>query len=64
MNETMKMIEIIRKNNKKVRLENLKRAELKRKEDRKEKLWIFLSLTLFNIGAIYFLYAFFNWLYI
>lgn len=52
MNETMKMIEIIRNNAKQVRLEELKRAELKRKEDKKEKVCMILSLVLFGIGAL------------
>lgn len=52
MNETMKMIEIIRNNAKQVRLEELKRAELKRKEDKKEKVCMILVLVLFGIGAL------------
>ena len=52
MNETMKMIEIIRNNAKQVRLEELKRAELKRKEDKKEKVCMILVLVLFGIEAL------------
>lgn len=60
MNETMKMIEIIRKNAKQVRLEELKRAELKRKEDKKEKVCMILSLVLFGIGALIWLNILFS----
>lgn len=60
MNETLEMIEIIRNNAKQVRLENLKKAELKRKEDKKEKICMILVLVLFSIGALVWLNILFS----
>lgn len=60
MNETLEMIEIIRNNAKQVRLEELKRAELKRKEDKKEKICMILVLVLFSIGVLVWLNILFS----
>ncbi|MBO7712756.1 MAG: hypothetical protein J6S85_04250 [Methanobrevibacter sp.] len=60
MNETLEMIEIIRNNAKQVRLENLKKAELKRKEDKNEKVCMILVLVLFSIGALVWLNILFS----
>lgn len=60
MNETLEMMEIIRNNAKKVRQENLKKAELKRKEDKKEKVCMILVLILFGIGALIWLNILFS----
>lgn len=60
MNDTLEMMEIIRNNAKRVRQENLKKAELKRKNDKKEKVYMILSLILFSIGALIWLNILFS----
>ena len=46
MNETLEMIEIIRNNAQKVREENIKKAEQKRKEAKSELLWQIIALPI------------------
>lgn len=46
MNETLMMIDAINKNAEEVRKENLKRAELMRKEAKKEKAWEIIGLSI------------------
>lgn len=46
MNETLMMIDAINKHSKEVKKENLKRAELMRKEAKKEKAWEIIGLSI------------------
>lgn len=46
MNETLMMIDTINKHSAEVRKENLKRAELMRKEAKKEKTWEIIGLSI------------------
>lgn len=53
MNETLEMIESINKHSREVKKENLKRAELKRKEERKELICEILTLSLLAGWMLY-----------
>lgn len=62
MNETMKMIESINKHSKELKIENLKRAEQKRKEDKKNKAWEIIGLSIFFGWILYVAYIVLLWL--
>lgn len=62
MNETLKMIESINKHSREVKKENLKRAELMRKEERKELICEILTLSLLAGWMLYVAWILLNFL--
>lgn len=62
MNETMKMINSINKHSRELKIENLKRAELKRKEAKKEKIIEIIGLSIVCGWFMYVAYIILVWL--